>query len=84
MAYYIMSLKVSSTKQFSPDNEVVVDHWKLTQMLTKLFQRNLTQWGYVKPSIKPNPNSPWGKPRFGVKSKMAAIKPVNWHVYVNF
>ena len=31
---------------------------------------NLTQWGHV------NPNPPWGKPRFRVKSKMAAIKPV--------
>ena len=28
-----------------------------------------------------NPNYPWGKPRFRVKSKMAAIKQV---IYVNF
>ena len=46
-------------------------------MLTKVFQRNLTQWGYV----KPHSNPPWGKPHFRVKSKMAAIKPV---IYLNF
>ena len=45
-------------------------------MLTKGFQRNLTLWGHVKTPIKPHPNPPWGKPRFRVKSKMAAIKPV--------
>ena len=37
---------------------------------------NLTQWGHVKTRIKPHPNPPWRKPRFRVKSKMAAIKPV--------
>ena len=45
-------------------------------MLTKVFQRNLTQLVHVKTPIKPHPNPPWGKPRFRVKSKMAAIKPV--------
>ena len=71
----------------SPGNEVIVDHWKWTKMLTKVFQRNLTLnlnlnlWGYVKPPIKPYPNPPSGKPRFRVKSKMAAIKLV---IYVNF
>ena len=50
-------------------------------MLTKVFQRNLTPWGYVKPPIKPHRNPPWGKSRFRVKSKMAAIKPV---IYVIF
>ena len=54
----------------SPGNEVIVDHWKRTKMLTKVFQRNLTPWGYVEPPIKPHPNPPWGKPRFWVKSKM--------------
>ena len=45
-------------------------------MLTKVFQRNLTQSGHVKTPIKPHPNPPWEKPHFRVKSKMAAIKPV--------
>ena len=45
-------------------------------MLTKVFQRNLTRWGHIKTPIKPHPNPPWGKPRFRVKSIMAAIKPV--------
>ena len=45
-------------------------------MLTKVSQRNLTRWGHVKTPIKPHPNPPWGKPRFRVKSKMAANKPV--------
>ena len=45
-------------------------------MLTKVFQRNLTRWSHVKTPIKPHPNPPWGKPRFRVKSKMTAIKPV--------
>ena len=27
-------------------------------MLTKVFQRNLTQWGHVKTPIKPHPNPP--------------------------
>ena len=61
---------------FSPGNEVIVDHWNWTKMLTKVFQRNLTQWGYVKSPIKPHPNPSWEKPRFRVKFKMAAIKPV--------
>ena len=61
---------------YSPGNGVIVDHWKWTQMLTKVFERNLTPWGYVKSPIKPHPNPPWEKPRFRVKSKMAAIKPV--------
>ena len=25
-------------------------------MLTKVFQRNLTQWGHIKTPIKPHPN----------------------------
>ena len=45
-------------------------------MLTKVFQRNLTQWGHVKTPIKPHPKPAWGKPRFRVKSKMTVIKPV--------
>ena len=49
-------------------------------MLTRVFQRNLTSRGYVKPPIKPHPNPPWGKPRSRLKSKMPAIKPV---IYVN-
>ena len=52
----------------------------MDKMLIKVFKRNLIPWGYVKPPIKPHPNAPWGKPRFRVKSKMAAIKPV---IYVN-
>ena len=32
--------------------------------------------GLCKSPIKPHPNPPWGKPRFRVESKMAAIKPV--------
>ena len=65
----------------SPGNEVIVDHCKWTKMLTKVFQWNLTPWGYVKPPIKPHPNPPWEKPRFRVKSKMAANKPV---IYIYF
>ena len=65
----------------SPGNEVIVDHWKWTKMLTKVFQWNLTPWGYVNHPMKPHPNPPWGKTRFRVKSKMATIKPV---IYVNF
>ena len=42
---------------------MIEDHWKRTKMLTKVFQRNLTRWGYVKPLIKPNSNPPWEKPR---------------------
>ena len=45
-------------------------------MLTKVFQRNLTQWDHVKTPIRPHPNPPWEKPRFGIKCKIAAIKPV--------
>ena len=45
-------------------------------MLTKVFQQNLTQWGHVKTPIKPHSNPPWGKARFRVKSKMAAIERV--------
>ena len=45
-------------------------------MLTKVFQRNLTQWGHVKTPKNPHPNPHFGKPRFRVKYKMAAIKPV--------
>ena len=50
---------------------------KLTKMLTNTSQHNLTWVKYLKQHIKPDPNPPWGKPRFRVKSKMAAIiKPV--------
>ena len=52
-------------------------------MLTKVFQRNLTRWGHVIPPIKPHPNPPWGKPRFQVKYKMAAIKPVICLFFLN-
>ena len=45
-------------------------------MLVNVFQHNLTRLGEVKTHIKPNPNPPWGKPRFLAKAKMAAIKPV--------
>ena len=45
-------------------------------MLTKGFQRNLTWCGHVKTPIKLHPYPPWGKPRFRVKFKKAAIKPV--------
>ena len=46
-------------------------------MLTNASRHNLTRWKYLKQHIKPHPNPPWGKPRFRVKSKMAAIiKPV--------
>ena len=64
-------------------NEVIADHWKWTKMLTKVFQRDLTLRGYVKPPIKPHPNPPWGKPRFRVKSQMAAIKPVIYLFFIN-
>ena len=50
-------------------------------MLANVFQHNLTRWGYIKTHIKPHANPPWGKHRFRVKSKMAAIKPV---IYVFF
>ena len=73
---HIKSIFLAALSSFSPGNEVIVDHWKWTKMLTKVFQRNLTQWGYVKPHVKPHPNPPWGKPRLRVKSKKAAIKPV--------
>ena len=36
----------------------------------------MTQWSHVKTPIKPHPNPSWGKPRFRVKFKMAAIKPL--------
>ena len=68
-------------KGYSPGNEVIMDHWKWTKRLKKVFQQNLTPRGYVKTPIKPHPNPPWGKHRFRVKSKKAAIKPV---IYVNF
>ena len=40
------------------------------------FQHNLTRLGYIKTHIKSHPNPPWEKPRFRVKSKIDAIKPV--------
>ena len=49
--------------------------------VNKSISRDLTPWGYAKPPIKPHPNPPWGKPRFRVKLKMAANKPV---IYVIF
>ena len=45
-------------------------------MLVKVFQHNLTRWGYIKTYIKPHPNPPWGKASFSGKSKKAVIKPV--------
>ena len=51
-------------------------------MLTNASQNNLTWLKYLKQHIKPNSNPPWGKPRFRVKSKMAAIiKPVIYIVF---
>ena len=53
-------------------------------MLTNAFQHNLTRWKYLKQYIKPHPKPPWGKPRFRVKSKMAAIiKPVIYIYFLN-
>ena len=45
-------------------------------MLKNAFQHNLIRSKYLKQHIKPLPNPHWGKPRFRVKSKIAAIKPV--------
>ena len=42
-------------------------------MLTNASQHNLTRLQYLKQHIKPHPNPPWEKPRFRLKSKMAAI-----------
>ena len=42
-------------------------------MLTNASQHNFPRLKYLQRQIKPHPNSPWGKPRFRVKSKMAAI-----------
>ena len=53
----------------------------LEKMLANVFQHNLTRWGYIKTHIKPHSNPPWGKPRFRVKSKMAAIKPSNLCIF---
>ena len=50
-------------------------------MLANVVEHNLTRWGYIKTHIKLHATPPWGKPRFRVKSKMAAIKPV---VYIFF
>ena len=50
-------------------------------MLKNAFQHNLIRSNYLKQHIKPHPNPPWGKPRFRVKSKMAANKPV---IYIYF
>ena len=51
-------------------------------MLTNASQHNLTRLKYLKQHIKPHPNPPWEKPRFRVKSKIAAIiKPV---IYIFF
>ena len=53
-------------------------------MLTNASQNNLTWLKYLKQHIKPNPNTLWGKPRFRVESKMAAIiKPVIYVVFLN-
>ena len=51
-------------------------------MLVNVFQHNLTRWGYIKTHIKSHPNPPWEKPCFGVKSKMAAIKPVIYDFFL--
>ena len=46
-------------------------------MLTNVSQHNFTRLKYLKQHIKPHPNPPWEKPRFRVRSKIAAIiKPV--------
>ena len=37
-------------------------NWKLTKMLTNVFQWHSTRWRYV----KTNPNPPWRKLRFGI------------------
>ena len=51
-------------------------------MLANASQHRLPRLKYLKQHIKPRPNPPWGKPRFRVKSKMAAIiKPV---IYIFF
>ena len=51
-------------------------------MLTNASQHNLARLKYLKQHIKPHPNPSWGKPRFLVKFKMAAIiKPV---IYIFF
>ena len=61
----VFYLLLGKCRTSSPGNEVILDHWKGTKMLTKVFQRNLTWWGYV----KPHPNPPWEKPRFSGKIK---------------
>ena len=48
-------------------------------MLTKVFQRNSAQWGYVKTPTKPHLNPP----RFREKSKMDAINPVICVFFIN-
>ena len=50
-------------------------------MLTNAFQHNLTRWMYLKQHIKSHPNPPWGKPRFRVKSKMAAINKPEIYIF---
>ena len=52
-------------------------------MLANVFQHILTRWGYIKTHIKPHPNPPRGKPRFRVKSIMAAIRPVIYVFFLN-
>ena len=56
MQHTIESLRQSQTlvmDTHSPGNEMTVDHWKWTKMLTNVFKRNLTQWGYVNLPINP-------------------------------
>ena len=51
-------------------------------MVTNASQHNLTWLKYLKQHIEPHPNPPWGKSRFRVESKMAAIiKPVIYIVF---
>ena len=53
-------------------------------MVTNASQHNLTRLKYLKQHIKPHPNPPLGKPRFRVKSKMAAIiKLIIYIVFLN-
>ena len=44
--------------------------------VNKGFSTEFDSVGSCKTPMKPHPNPLWGKPRFRVKSKMAAIKPV--------
>ena len=61
-----------------------VQNIQLSKKLTNASQHNLTRLKCSKKHIKPHPNPHWKKPRFRVKSKMAAIiKPVIY-IYIFF